>query len=330
MRALLTLLCQYPFDPSNRDALSALLREVKEWPKAVELINAHGIIALAAYNIKESGLQREVPEPAMKLLEDGYMKSVVRNAWLTERWKDVNTILNNAGIKHVLLKGMALEHTVYGSKGLRQMTDNDILVKKKDAIKAWNLLQDEGFSHEMIKSPLHRKIILDIGKHLPTLCKNGYAVEIHHKLFDSRTDISESGDPLDRAVEIKIGDTKAWTLSNEFQLAHLLDHFEKHARGGGVQMRQYADIILIDKFTKVVFPDQFILNPQQEDRPQNRKTAYRESIRSIPLKYRLNYIAGDIFPSVEWMKERYGCGVVKAVIYYPQRLGKLGWVVCRH
>ena len=41
--------------------------------------------------------------------------------------------LRKAGIKHILLKGMALEHTLYGSKGLRQMTDCDILIKSEEA-----------------------------------------------------------------------------------------------------------------------------------------------------------------------------------------------------
>ncbi len=119
----------------------------------------------------------------MKVLDNGRMKSMIRNTWLAERWRKVNKILTAAGIKHVLLKGMALENTVYGAKGLRQMTDCDILVKKADALKAWLLLQENGFIPDIIKSPLHRKIIADIGKHLPTLRKDDYAVEIHHRLF---------------------------------------------------------------------------------------------------------------------------------------------------
>src|SRR5512133_3242064 len=112
MRDLLLLLCRYPFEEKNRELLTKLLREVLDWPKTVTLINDHGIIALTAYNIKEAGLEKEIPADAMAVLESGYMKSVVRNTWLTERWKEVNTILSNAGIKHVLLKGMALEHTL--------------------------------------------------------------------------------------------------------------------------------------------------------------------------------------------------------------------------
>ncbi len=92
MKDLLLLLCRYPFNQQDRDLLSKLIGEVEDWPKLVELINAHGIIALAAYNIKESGLEKNVPQDSMAILENGLMKSIVRNTWLTERWKEVNTI----------------------------------------------------------------------------------------------------------------------------------------------------------------------------------------------------------------------------------------------
>lgn len=328
MKELLLLLCRYPFDETNREDLSRLLGAVRDWHKMVDLINAHGIIALVAYNIREAGLQKTIPEYAMTLLDNGRMQSMVRNAWLTERWKEVNTILTNAGIKHILLKGMALEHTLYGAKGLRQMTDNDILVKREDSLKAWYLLQQEGFTHELIKSPLHKKILLDIGKHLPTLYKSGYAVEIHHKLFDNKKIIEEMvHDPIEDAIEIHVGDTKALILPKDIQQTYLINHFEKHAIEGNCQLRLFADILLLDKTSQILIPDNFISNPQQENKPEYRKAAYKTAIGSIPVKYRLRYIIGDIFPSIKWMKKRYKCNVLKALLYYPIRMGKLFWII---
>src|SRR5450759_4722677 len=143
MRELLLLLCRYPYEEINRDHLSKLIREVRDWNETVKLINAHGIIALAAYNIKEAGLQNEIPSEAMAIIENGYRQSITRNSWLTKRWKEVNSILEEAGIKHILLKGMAIEYTLYEGKGLRQMSDNDILIKREDALKAWRLLQEK-------------------------------------------------------------------------------------------------------------------------------------------------------------------------------------------
>lgn len=328
MKELLLLLCRYPFDKKNREELSNLLGEVKNWHELVKLINDHGIIALAAYNIKESGLGNKIPAEAMTILENGYLQSMVRNTWLAEQWREVNTILNNAGIKHVLLKGMALEHTLYDSKGLRQMTDNDILIKREDALKAWHILLKKGFSHEPVKSSLYMKILTDTGKHLPPLYKNGYALEIHHKLWDNKPGEETSiPDPVDSSEEIQIGGTKAWILSKEIRMKYLISHFEKHAREGNCQLRMYADIILSDGTSSLIMPDQFIMNPKQVMTREQRRIMYRENIRFVPSEYRFRYISGDIFPSIKWMKKRYNCSAAKALIYYPARFGKLIWLI---
>ena len=264
----------------------------------------------------------------MAILKNGYIQSVVRNTWLTEQWKEVNKILGNAGIKHVLLKGMALEHTVYDAKGLRQMNDNDILVKRDDALKAWFLLQQEGFSYELIKSPLHKNIIVDIDKHLPCLYKNGYPIEIHHKLFNNKIlDKKYNYDIFDDSVEILIDGTKAWILSKEVQQTYLLNHYERHKLEGNCQLRLYADIILLNNISTITIPNQFISDPNQEYKLQYRKSAYRFNIRSVPVKKRFLYIVGDIFPSIKWMKERYKCNGVKAFLHYPVRICKLLWLI---
>ena len=328
MKELLLLLCHYPYDPSTRETLSKLLREVDDWHFMVNLINAHGIIALATYNIKEAGLEKEIPVDAMAFLENGYMQSVVRNAWLTERWKEVNQILNDAGIKHILLKGMALEHTIYGSKGLRQMNDNDIVIKPEDSLKAWYLLQQNGFTMEPLKSPLFRKIMLDIGHHLPALYKKGYAVEIHEKLFENGSvDDKTYSDPYKDAIEIFIGETKGFMLSEQIHLKYLRKHFEHHKRAGDCQLRLYNDILLLDKSDSTDIPEQFIQEPIQSMKKNFRKALFRSTLRTIPAKKRIRFIIGDIFPSVQWMRKRYKCNTMIAILRYPLRIWKLTWLM---
>jgi hypothetical protein len=327
MKDLLLLLCQYPFYEKNRETLSKLTGEVKNWPEMVKLINAHGIIALATYNIKEAGLQKNIPETAMTVLENGYMRNIARNTWLTECWKKVNTILCDADISYILLKGMALEHTLYGSRGLRQMSDNDILIKPEKSVKAWKLLQQHGFIPEPLKSPLFKKIMFDFGHHLPALYKNGYAVEIHDNLFNQGNyEEMTNRDPFSDAVEIFIADTKALILNKEIQLRHLVSHFKHHAASGDCQLRLYADIIMLDKSCQTEFPDGFITDPLQGTKKEFRKAAYKARIKSIHPKHRLRFLVGDTFPTLEWMKERYRCNWVKALLIYPLRAGKLLWL----
>jgi len=328
MKDLLLLLCHYPFEEKNREPLTKLLQEVQDWNKTVSLINDHGIIALAAYNIKEAGLAKEIPIDAMTVLENGYMLSVVRNAWLTERWKEVDTILSGAGIRHILLKGMALEHTLYGSKGLRQMTDNDIYINPDESLKAWKLLQQHGFKMRPLKSSLFRKIIFELGQHLPALFKDDYAVEIHDNLFDIE-DYKEFNNinPFDSCVEINLSGHKALIPEKDIHLSYLMEHFEKHKLNGECQLRMYADIKLLDSKSKVEFSDSYISEPKQGYKTEFRKAAYKTTLRSIPSKHRLWFILGDMFPSVKWMMVRYKCNMGRAILYYPKRIGKLWWLV---
>jgi len=328
MKELLLLLCRYPFEETDRVRLSKLLGEVTDWPALVKLINAHGIIALAAYNIKEARLGKKIPAEAMTALENGYLRSVARNAWLTERWKEVNTILCTAGIKHILLKGMALEHTLYGSRGLRQMNDNDVLIKPEESVKAWELLRQAGFTAEPAKSPIFNKIMFDFGRHLPALYKDRYAIEIHDNLFDrGQKNSMIYSDPFSDTIEIIIGDTKALILSKEMHLAYLKNHFEHHATSGDCQLRLYNDIILLDRFNSLKMPDHFITDPMQGNKKEFRKAAYKARISSISPKYRLLFILGDTFPSLKWMQKRYNCNWLKASLFYPLRIGKLRWII---
>lgn len=324
---LLLSLCRLEFSEEKKSEIRELMKEVKDWDRFVKLVNNHGIIALTAYNIREAGLTDHVPEEAMKILDNGSMQSMVRNAWLVQRWNEVNSILSEAGIKHILLKGMALEHTIYGAKGLRQMTDNDILVKNEDAMKAWLLLQKHGFIPEMIKSPLYRKIITEIGKHMPTLVKDGYAVEIHNRLFRESEKNGKLNNAIDNAFEIDIEGTKAFILKDDINLDFLKEHLQYHLVSGGAQLRLFLDMEFIEPGSAPPIPDGFLTKPDQSVSPGQRKRAYRAAFFSIPKKIRFRYLAGDIFPSMRWMKKRHGCGTLKAVFLYPKRVGKVLWVM---
>ncbi|MCE5348315.1 MAG: nucleotidyltransferase family protein [Bacteroidales bacterium] len=327
MRELLLLLCRYPFDEANRATLSKLLSEVQDWHKLVELVNAHGIIALAAYNIREARLEKIIPKDAMAVLDNGRMQCMIRNTWLVQRWKEVNKILTDAEIKHVLLKGMALEHKVYGAKGLRQMSDNDILVKKNNVMKAWFLLQEHGFVPDMTKSPLYFKIITEIGNHIPALRKENYSVEIHHRLFYEPERNESLDEAIDNAVMIEIEGEHAFVLKDDIHLDFLKKHLQHHLISGNAELKLFNDIELISPGSAPPFPAGFLLNPNSSENPIQKKRSYRTHFYSLPWNIRFRFLIGDIFPSLKWMKKRYKCNGIKVFLYYPERIGKLIWLI---
>lgn len=324
---LLLALCRLDFTEEQNQGILKFMEGGIDWERYLKLVNEHGIIALEAYNIRELGLSGRVPEGVMKILDNARMKTLMRNTWQTQQWKEVNDILSAAGIKHVLLKGMALEHTVYRSLGLRQMTDTDILVKKDYALRSWNLLQEHGFVPEIIKSPLHRKIIMDLGKHLPTLIKDSYQVEIHHRLFREKEKNNLLDDAIDNAIPIQIGGTTGYTLENGLHLEYLRQHNDYHLNAAGSQMKLYLDFQLLNPGEEVILPRGFISNPHTGGSIASRKKIFKDVLYSMPVSSRLRFLAGEIFPSLCWMKQRHNSGMVKALLMYPRRFGKLLWIL---
>lgn len=324
---LLLALCRLESSEEQKMEILNLTEEKIDWERFLKLVNEHGIIALAAYNLRELGLSGRVPEAVMHILDNARMKTLVRNTWLTKQWKEVNEILSRSGIKHVLLKGMALEHTVYRSLGLRQMTDTDILVRKDDALRAWNLLQQHGFVPEMIKSPLHRKLLMDLGKHLPTLTRDAYQLEIHHRLFREKEKNELLDDAIDEAIPIQVSGTTGYILEKSLHLEYLHQHNDYHLGAAGSQIRLYIDFLLLNPGEEIMLPEKFISNPSTDVSADNRKKIFKDIVLSLPRSSRFRFLAGELFPSLKWMKKRHECGTAKALLLYPGRIGKLGWLV---
>jgi len=197
--SLLLLLSRMDFSSVQKRLVAEELKSFNEWKLLAGLAVRHGVAALIWQNLSDLGHAGEVPATEKTLLEGLRFKSIARVSWITEAAAGVTALLEREGIKVVLLKGLALEHTVYGSKGLRQMSDADLLVAPSDALRARDILVREGFRSMSLKSPLYRHIILDLGNHLPELHRGGISVDLHYRLFGP-----EGEEMVERAIRDSI------------------------------------------------------------------------------------------------------------------------------
>ena len=245
---LLLLLSRIDFNPAQKDQAKEEIQSFSEWELFARLAVRHGVSALVWQNITDLGLDGSVPETEKILLEGLRFKSIARVSWITETAAGVTSLLENEGIKVVLLKGLALEHTVYGSRGLRQMSDADLLVAPSDALGARDILVREGFSSMPLKSPLYRHIILDLGNHLPELHRGGISIDLHYRLFGP-----EGGEMVARAIEeseiIVSGERHFRVLPPMTSFLALISHIYKHEIKGEFQLRLWTDIyLLLERF----------------------------------------------------------------------------------
>ncbi len=376
---LLMGLCRLSFGVELKVMLLALAEELSNWDYFCRLANEHGVASLVYNNIETLGFSSIPPEKCRSFLHNAHLRALKRNTENTLATIQALMILEEKGIRVVLLKGLALELSVYGKAGLRQMSDVDVLIAGEDCMKARQILVDNGFASYPVKSVLHKLILANTGKHLPTLVKNGFHFEIHHSLFGT------GGSDLTGSI---LEDTDTIIADNfEFHIPgpllhflYLVRHLHMHEQNNESQLRLYTDLVLLlEKYREEIldyrlldlakqsgmdsilawkleslrdlwglsFPvwiNDFIdmnYSPQSINRfvyflkspknnpPASRAPVYRQRVKEIPgLHRKIIFVAGDLLPTISFMKKRYGVSSsFAALMRYPHRLGKLWYLI---
>jgi hypothetical protein len=245
---LLLGLCRLTFTEAQKEKLSEVASTVTDWDYFVFLANEHGLAALTGYNLLQLDMGTKIPAEVISTLNNAHLKTIGRNAFLSEVMSEVLESLNNNGIKTVLLKGMALELTEYGNKGLRQMTDVDIYIDNKQCMQARDIFLENGFESLPLKSPLHKSILTYTGKHLPSLIKDGASIEIHHKLFgDKKNTLTQL--LAKESVKASLNSQRVFVPAPRLFFLYLVRHLQGHEMNNESQLRLYTDLyILLDKY----------------------------------------------------------------------------------
>jgi hypothetical protein len=228
--------------------LQALAESITDWNYFSDMANRHGVGALVYHNLEKLGFHKNVPEESLQLLRNTLMMSINRNAHKSEMLAETLTLLNHENIKTVLLKGSALELMTYGNAGLRQMTDVDVLLSYEDCLQARKILIDNDFSSLPLKSLFHKPIIAYTGKHLPTLTRNGFAIELHHELFGTGKNVLTKM-LYNNSKIAKINGETAFLPEPQVFFLYLVKHLYLHEMNNESQLRLYTDLaVMIEKF----------------------------------------------------------------------------------
>jgi hypothetical protein len=371
---LLLKLCRQSFNEADTAGITDLVKRVNDWKYFLHLSNIHGIEALAYHNFKLVEALSFIPQEVSGILRNSRLKNLVRNEFNLMITAEAARLLGKEGIPVVLLKGMALEQIVYGNKGIRQMSDVDILVPPDKCIRARQVLLNNEFQSLPLKSIFHRLILRSTGKHLPSLKKHGGMIEIHHDLFgDAGKGLTSM--MFEKSREIMINGQKVLIPGVQILFLYLVRHLWLHEQNNESQLRLYTDLVvladnfyssifeedlpmlaakagieeplasrlmILEKYLGITFPDHiddFIRKRSDPDfenkflfflrspkgNPQSDKSwYYSHFVSEIPGFHRkIIFILGDLFPTISFMKRRYRCSGVKALMYYPHRWGKL-------
>lgn len=209
-----------------------------DWQSLADLARSHHIEAL----LLDAALA--VPgenAPARELIDQwqaAAMNTMMSQGALAIQASMLTQTLDEAGVKAVMLKGMALK-ALYPQPDLRTMSDLDLLVAPAQQEAAHAAMEAVGYT------VVEREPGVDVMR-----APEGLRVELHSQLFDkteegflSRLD-ENALFPIESAVREEVYCGEAWVFPPQEHLAFLLLHMAKHLITTGFGLRQLADYSL--------------------------------------------------------------------------------------
>jgi hypothetical protein len=230
---LLVLLARGSLDPAMAERARALMGANLDWSAIVDLSDAHGVTPFVARNLAAMG-DAGIPEPARRALERARRMNAARSALAARLLRQVLRALGDAGVPVIPLKGVALGQWLYGDPSLRVSSDVDILVPRRDAIRAVRLLVALGYSPapgEPDVGPEDLDLLLDSNIEYGFLSPAWSAcpVELHWDMaWRWPRAASALADLWSASRPARFADVEARRPSPEWELLYLAVHAARH------------------------------------------------------------------------------------------------------
>jgi hypothetical protein len=149
--------------------------------------------------------------------------------------------LHARDIDVMLLKGAGLAVTAYGSFAARPMYDLDLLVRKHDALRAWQALRSLGWQHDEAEYP---EDFYATHYHLPPLrdgIGSGLGLEVHDALSDGAVRL-DAEVFFARARQVDLHGRTVRVPGVTHQVLHLATHFAWTHGMGSAGWRTFRDL----------------------------------------------------------------------------------------
>jgi Uncharacterised nucleotidyltransferase len=196
-----------------------------DWDRFWSLAQLHEVLPLSwAYLRADADRRASVPIDVAERAERVYFATQIRTS---ERTAEVGRVLSGmeaAGIEAMVVKGVALVSTVYGSDGLRTFDDLDILVRRRDLDPSRAVLDALGYRTRAVprfEEVDHRFHDL---QYFRPLSGRLQCLELHWDLWDPRQFRSAIDGFWQRARPATIAGADRAVLSDADTLLHLAIH----------------------------------------------------------------------------------------------------------
>jgi hypothetical protein len=227
---LLLACAQVDVSCNTADRIRALVRNNIDWEFVIRKADEHFITPLLYRGLSSIEFE-SMPGTARKLLQQRSYAHAKRSLFLTGELLRIVSLLDGEGIRAVPYKGPTLAATAYNNIGLRSFIDLDILVKKKDVLRAKRLLTSSGYGAHRRRTDAQEAVRVRsrAEKDIVLVREDGAtSVELHWAVASSLL-FPIGGEQLwERLQEVKLGQATVSCLCPEDMLLVLCVHGAKH------------------------------------------------------------------------------------------------------
>lgn len=210
-------------------AAPAVIRELAssriDWPRLLGLAQHHALAPLVSWRLREACAEA-VPGETLDALNECFRRNVARSLFLTGELLEILGVLRAAGVSAIPFKGPVLAWWLYGHPGLREFTDLDLLVRRKDVSRVRELLGARGYRSKAALDGRLERTFLRWSCQWPLVRQDERAaVDLHWGIVPGYFSLRLEAEPL---ATVAVAGREIPTFGPEDTLLILVIHGTKH------------------------------------------------------------------------------------------------------
>ncbi len=219
--------CVEPDDERRDRIIEDAANADLDWDLVYRISLQQRVLPILFENIK-SLLRGMAPNRIFKKLQDIYLNNTIRNLSFTLFLSNTLILLEENGVFAIPFKGPVLAQEIYGDIGLRPISDLDILVSKKDAVVAWEILLKDRFLPLLEINDRQKHVYIRSEDHM-VFFNGSMHVELHWKILGNYLHKPIMLENLRKGLrKVIINNREVPDLSSEHLLLYLCVHGANH------------------------------------------------------------------------------------------------------
>lgn len=227
--ALLLASARLAFNNEAGMDVQGVVEKESAWDRSLAMAAAHGMRPLL-YRFLGGVDGKIFPDYVTSALKEFTRRNLRRNLRMTGEMVILVRLFADQGVHVIPFKGPTLAALAYGDLGLREFADLDMLIARRDFMKAQELLIASGYQPEVLLNASEARSFAEASNVMAFWhAGKSISVELHWELSPKYLPFSLDPERLrERMIPSRPGGQTVMTLSPEELLVYLCAHGAKH------------------------------------------------------------------------------------------------------